>query len=395
MMIFQGVDSMGAPGRYYAEGEFFAELQPDFCGSWAPTAEAPNVDYASLYVEGQGLDEVCPAHIRNKWIGARTRLSAYLKALRTAQVRWEDRGLLGVVPEKDIRVFLDTKSEICRHVLETYTKPPNYDFLYSLSLLLSRIRSQTLRVDASQLTHHLHKTSARHLSKRLSKISPHIKYNMFKGKTGRLTTDPDSFPILTLAKEYRNVLSPVNDCFVEIDYNAAELRTLLALSGLEQPTEDLHGWNIENVFRGLGTREEAKRRVFAWLYNPSAKDYLLDRVYDRASVVKKYFTGEEVTTFFDRTISCDSHHALNYIIQSTTSDLFLRQALKVEQYVEKQLEKTFISFLVHDSIVLDVCREDLYALKEIQEIFACTDLGKFRTNASYGQKYGEMRELSL
>ena len=104
---------------------------------------------------------------------------------------------------------------------------------------------------------------------------------MFGSVTGRLTTYPDSFPILNLKTEHRDILMPRNDWFVEMDYNGAEIRTLLSLAEKEQPVEDIHEWNMKNVYRNLVTRDEAKKRFFAWLYNPNSEDYLTSRAYDR------------------------------------------------------------------------------------------------------------------
>ena len=65
-----------------------------------------------------------------------------------------------------------------------------------------------------------------------------VSYNQFGTKTGRLSTQPKSFPILTMNSEFRSIVKPTNNKFVELDYNAAEARTLLALAGKEQPKED-------------------------------------------------------------------------------------------------------------------------------------------------------------
>jgi hypothetical protein len=46
---------------------------------------------------------------------------------------------------------------------------------------------------------------------------------------------------------------------LEFDFNAAELRVLLGLLEKEQPQQDIHEWNINNVYRGLITREDAKK----------------------------------------------------------------------------------------------------------------------------------------
>ena len=118
-----------------------------------------------------------------------------------------------------------------------------------------------------------------------------LKYDIFGTKTCRLTTKKHSFPILTFPKKYRSIVKPNNDLFVELDYNAAELRMLLALSGKEQPSEDIHDWNVSNVYQNSLTREAAKKRIFAWLYNPKSKDKLSNKAYDRNSILKKYYNG--------------------------------------------------------------------------------------------------------
>ena len=41
-----------------------------------------------------------------------------------------------------------------------------------------------------------------------------VQLDMFKSKTGRLTSKKGSFPVLNLKKEFRKVLKPNNDLFV-------------------------------------------------------------------------------------------------------------------------------------------------------------------------------------
>ena len=110
-------------------------------------------------------------------------------------------------------------------------------------------------------------------------------------------------------------------------------------------------------------------------------------------MVKKYFTGSEVKTCFDRTIPCDSHHALNYIIQSTTSDLLLKQMVKVDKILEGT--KSFIAFPLHDSLVIDLSLADRGMVKELVDIFKETELGTFRTNLSIGRNFGEMKKYEV
>jgi DNA polymerase I-like protein with 3'-5' exonuclease and polymerase domains len=178
---------------------------------------------------------------------------------------------------------------------------------------------------------------------------------------------------------------------MEIDYNAAELRTLLALSEKEQPKEDIHEWNIKNVYRDLATRQEAKERIFAWLYNPASKDYLSNRAYERDKVLEKYWDGKEVKTIFNKVIPSDRHHALNYIIQSTTAEMFLKQMVKVHEILKEK--KSFIAFSVHDSLVIDLAKEDKELIPELIKVFEETPIGNFKANLSLGKSYGKMRKV--
>ena len=115
------------------------------------------------------------------------------------------------------------------------------------------------------------------------------------------------------------------------------------------------------------------------------------RAYDRDSVVQKYYNQGQVSTFFNRTIPADDHHALNYIIQSTCSDLILRQAIKINNLLKGM--KTNIAFMIHDSIVLDMSSDDEYMLDGIFKAFASTSLGKFETNVRAGKNFGDMKKL--
>ena len=189
------------------------------------------------------------------------------------------------------------------------------------------------------------------------------------------------------------MIKPQNDWFIELDFNAAELRTLLALSGQEQPEQDIHTWNAEHVYNGQVTRDEAKKRIFAWLYNPISKDKLSAGTYDRDSVLDKHWDGEQVRTFYDRIIPADKHHALNYIIQSTTSDTFLRRVLAVNKLLQEKRSK--IAFCIHDSLVLDFAHEDREELLSIVKEFSKTDLGTFKVNVQAGKNFGEMKEMKI
>ena len=113
--------------------------------------------------------------------------------------------------------------------------------------------------------------------------------------------------------------------------------------------------------------------------------------YDKKNALKKYWNGEEVTNPFGRKIKADEFHALNAIIQSTTSDTFLRRAIAVNKILKNR--KSFTMGLIHDSIVIDFSREDRDLIDILIKEFGNTDLGLFKVNASLGTHFGNMKRF--
>ena len=56
-------------------------------------------------------------------------------------------------------------------------------------------------------------------------------------------------------------------------------------------------------------------------------------------------------------------------------------------------KKSFISFLVHDSVVIDLDKSEKHLIKEMADTFAKTDFSKFLVNMKAGKNYGEMKEI--
>ena len=216
-----------------------------------------------------------------------------------------------------------------------------------------------------------------------------IDYNMFGTITGRLTTHPESFPMLTLKKELRRIIKPHNDLMMSLDYNGAEIRTLLDLCGQEQPPYDVHEWNIQNVINDLEmTRSEAKLYFFAWLYNPESNDIESD-YYDREKVLDKYYIDGYIHTPYGRKIKVEQRKALNYLIQSTTADRVLAKAVLIDRFLEGK--KSFISHIVHDEIVIDYADEDRDIVVGMRELFEDGYLSNFRG----GKDYYNLNEIKL
>jgi hypothetical protein len=296
-----------------------------------------------------------------------------------------------LVPEGFLKDFCDIKDKITQHVFREYERPENYSVLQSIVQLTTNIKQQKLNIDLSVLNNDLTDTRTKDFYKKIMKTSPYIRYNPFGTKTGRLTTEKHSFPILTMDKKFRKIIKPNNEWFVELDFNAAELRVMLGLQGAEQPYIDIHDFNAYEIFGGKITREDAKKRIFSWLYNPNATDEQLSKVYDRDKIKELFWDGKSVKTMFNREIPSDEYHALNYIIQSTCSDLIMGRAASINKML--QGKKTRIAFIIHDSIVLDYADEDGVFINTVYHEFMTTPIGRFRANVSGGRNFGDMKSL--
>ena len=393
-MLFQALDDKKECVGVYAHGElFFENLPADLSRTWDYSAsiEKPDIQFAKIYANGLDLSEVCPEHLKNDYDKISRKMKSFYKSFVAAKVSLQEHCFYDLVPKRHLLEFFSVKSEICDWVFDNYDKPKNHDFLVKIMKMTSHIAHQSFSVDTTELNRFLAEERVRSFRKRVLHDRHRVVYDVFGTVTGRLTVTKNSFPILTLDKKFRNIVKPSKDWLVEIDYNAAELRTLMGLSGTEQPMQDLHQWNVENIYDNSITRDQAKEKFFAWLYNPASRDSKAEKFYSRDSLVKKYYSEGLVRTPMGREIKVEEKKALNYLIQSTSSDIFLNSAYKVWKMLEGKSSE--IRFLIHDSILLDLSNEDRDELPQIIEQFSKTPLGTYKVGVSVGKSYGDMRKI--
>ena len=391
-MLFQTLDDKEQCVAIYLDGELIDELPDNITKTWSFSSflKDHDIEYAKIYCAGASLEQVCPLHLKEEWEKISNRMMAHHRSFIETKISLRHNCFFELVPEKQLLIYYKLRNQITESVFANYERPPNYDLVLGMAKVANEIRYKNLNIDFDGVSI---TPGLRDFLKKNDPSHAYINYNIYGTKTGRLATGPGSFPILTMKKEFRSIIKPTNDCFLELDFNAAELRTVLALNGQEQPSMDLHEWNVKNIYRGLGTREQAKKRVFAWLYNPNSEDKLTNRYYDRGLVKDRFFSDGKVKTIFNREIASDDYHAFNYIIQSTTSDLFMKQAMKVQDFLKDK--KSFIAFLIHDSMVIDFDKSELDSINKICQIFSQTVFGDFRSSMRIGKNYGDMKEWKL
>jgi hypothetical protein len=396
-MIFQTLDDKSECVGVYVDGKLHFDGIPDnLTKTWKYTGSVKDdtIEYAWLYCGGKDLQATCPDHLKEELTEVQKTFKAYLKSFQIAKINLRDNCFFDLVPPDFLMEFCEVRNKITQHVFETYSRPENYAHLDQAHKLLHKIKYQKLNINVDGCRHLMTTTSDREDIRTLVKKKSHyVDYNLFGTVTGRLTTRKDSNPILTMKSKFRELIKPTNSWFMSLDYNGAEIRTFLGLSGHEQPEEDIHKWNMTNLYGDSAIdREEAKVRFFSSFYNHN--DNSLDgSVYSRKQVMDKYYDGNKVKTPFGRTIEVDDRRAFNYVIQSTTADLTIDRAIELDKALDGC--KTKVAFIIHDEIVLDVHAEDRYKIPELKEVFQNTKLGRFRANVKAGKNYGTMKEIEL
>tara|TARA_R100001015_G_C4635074_1_gene203374 strand:- start:1824 stop:3017 length:1194 start_codon:yes stop_codon:yes gene_type:complete len=396
-MLFQLMDSKKDCAGVYIDGNFIWDKIPEgITKTWSYSDHlfGRDIDYAQLLVGGCSLDDVCPEHLRERWSRSQGLLKAHFRGFNTAKIRLDGICFYEIVPEKHLRHYFDTKNEITQWVFDNYERPEHYSLLKRAQAAIKELKKHPVSINKMGI----HRASAndpkaKHLYEQFKDTTPYVDYNLFGTVTGRLTTRKESFPILNLKTELKQFVLPTNDVFLELDFNAAEIRTMLALQEHEQPEEDIHEWNIKNVFKKDLSRDKAKQKIFAWLYNQES-NAIKSNYYDREVLLERFYesTNEVVRTPFGRAINTPHRKALNYLLQSSSSDNTLERFIRISNFL--RATKSHVAFVVHDSVVIDLHRDDRRIIPQLKQMFGETRLGKFKVNCSLGKNLGDMRDFS-
>ena len=355
--------------------------------TWKSDTFSPNIEYAWLTQNGLSLDECCPPHLKEEWISSASHIKSHIKSLKycgVSPISFE------ILPSFVIFKHMNIINKIAEHTWKNKTiKNEHYRTLKAALEVILQCKKYNLNFDQKFIREKVYLKLVRDFASLISKRNV-VEYKLFGTKTGRFSTSGRSFPVLNLDKKFKEMVVPNNDLFLVLDYNGAEARTLLALSGNPQPAGDIHAWTAKLAARGFTTRDEMKQRFFAWLYNPESEDHMLSRYYNK-NIYKNFYNGGVVKTPFGREMRVEEKKALNYLIQSTTNDIVIESAQKINKKLASN--KTCLAFLVHDSIILDVHKDDRDIIMDIIKEIEQTRFGSLKCNASLGKNYGDLRVI--
>ena len=338
-MLFQTLDDKTECVGIYADSELIFdvdEFPQGITQTWkyAPYLRDLDVEYASLYLEGGGIGDNIPEYLRDDWDDVSKKITAFKRSLALSQVDTYENCFFDLVPQRFLIDFCEVKNKITQHIFKNIDKPIRYDFYKHVAMMLEDLSHRKVNIDPQRISSYLQSPKLKNHAKKILESDGYVRYNQFGTKTGRLTTKKGSFPILTMSRELRSAVHPQNDYYLELDFNGAEVRTLLGLLGKDQPPGDVHDFHLSEIFTKINTRDEAKVAFFAWLYGSKtaadrAEMTKLAEFYEKDKLLKEYWDGNTVRTPFKKQIpDASEHHALNYLVQSTAAELTLKQALK-------------------------------------------------------------------
>ncbi|MBL96808.1 MAG: hypothetical protein CMF52_03245 [Legionellales bacterium] len=400
-MYFQALDDkeecigLYFDGKLVFEEEHFPNIMSGYkTWKYSGSLKETDIKFLWFYNEGKNLLECCPEHLIDELKKGQAKMTAFKKAFQIAKINFREHCFFDLVPHDFLVSFLETKNKITEHVYENYDEPKHYQHLVDVERLLYKIRYQQLNVNNQNCRNLFVSSQNRVGAQKILQGSKFIDYNIFGTRTGRLSTHPGSFPILTMKKDFRALVKPQNDWFVSLDYNGAEVRTTMSLLGIEQPSYDVHEWNMEHVLKDLGIteRESAKTTFFGWLYNPNS-NIIEGSIYDRNKILSEYYNSGMIDTPFGRKILVDKDKALNYIVQSTTADLVNDRAVQIDKLLIGK--KSFVSHIVHDEVVIDVANDERDLIAEMKDLFSNNRLGFYKTNIKAGKDYFNLGDLNI
>ncbi len=332
-----------------------------------------NVDYCSIYAYSPYINETASlAKIDNSIV---TKIFNYIKSIESSKINILNINLYEYIPSHLLDEYADYHNKVCEFVINNYQKPDDYDILKSLLKCLYKISTKSINLSNDEM---------------VEKYGNKILLHPFT-KTGRLGTCHKTFPILSLKKEDRKYILPKNDYFLELDHNGAEIRTLLYLCDIEQPDGDVYEYINKECYKNSMTRDEIKKNIITTMYSGNENIGNLSKIFNIKNLKEKYYIDGNVVTPFGKKIKSDDFHFLNYLCQSTFSYLFYFQMMKMQEFLSGK--KSYVSFPLHDSLIIDLSESDLEIAKDIVSIYKNTIFGNFLVNKKLGLNYLDMVKL--
>ena len=121
--------------------------------SWdySPLFADKRCELAKLYVKTNNIEDAVSHDSREHYLIYKTKVKAYLKSFRTAQVSLDENCFFDLVPPYFLRELFMFRSILLSEIFETHAKPENYDFLYDLNKMIYEIAEREVKLNFSKI----------------------------------------------------------------------------------------------------------------------------------------------------------------------------------------------------------------------------------------------------
>lgn len=326
---------------------------------------ANEIKYLSCYTYGKPLKTFISSYIRaNILENLQNRIIPQFKAISQLKVSSD------LYPNFiDSRLFEDYHQELLDAIIYAFgaiPEPSDYPHLRYALGVAERISKMPLRYSGEY--HKIH-------------------YNPFpENGLGRYGLKKGSFNILSCPKSQREKIEPYSEEFIfyEYDFNAFEIRTLLAYCLIKQPEKDLYQILADKQNM---TRSEFKQKLLISIYSDKIEETYLHNIVKKQKLRERFpIVDDHIINVFGKKLKTDQYHYFSRLLQSTSAYILFEQLYKLMVFLEEHKLKTTVAFCIHDSVCLNVHKSETDYIPQFEEVLSTIDIPKLNYKDKFMMK---------
>ena len=225
-------------------------------------------------------------------------------------------------------------------------------------------------------------------------------YNFYT-TTSRPSNSINNLNFAALTPEHRKCFSPLNDIFIEFDFDAYHPRLIGDLIGYDFPNTPVHEY-LSNKYKV--DVSEGKTKTFQYLYGGIPNDVankieflnmtknLINEMWDEFNQNKRINSHIYNRPMKDENLeNLNAQKLFNYYIQSYETERNVKLLMKLHAYL--LTKKTKIVHYNYDSFLFDYSKED--GVEIIHEIKQILETNGFTTKTKVGLDYGNIKNYEF
>lgn len=225
-------------------------------------------------------------------------------------------------------------------------------------------------------------------------------YNFFT-TTSRPSNSIHNLNFAALTPEHRKCFSPLNDIFIEFDFDAYHPRLIGDLIGYEFPNTSVHEYLSDKYNVDIS---EGKTKTFQYLYGGIPNEVankieflnmtknLINEMWDEFNQNKRINSHIYNRPLKEENLeNLNAQKLFNYYIQSYETERNVKLLIKLHTYL--LTKKTKIVHYNYDSFLFDYSKED--GVETIHEIKQILETNGFTTKTKVGLDYGNIKNYEF